>query len=393
MNIRNLIRHTVVLAAAYSCSAAMAAGVTDTEILIGTHLDLSGPTAAAMGPLRYATQMRFDQANEAGGVHGRKIRLLVEDNAGQPQAAVRAAQKLVRRDGVFAIVNSFGTAANAAVNKMTTDAGVLVFTPWADASTMRTSSGNSPLLFTGIPDYDTTTAVGVSWAIRQWNVKKIGIIYQDGPMGEKIRAGVRSGLTGDAQIVAEASYKPGDIDFSSQVARMRAAGIELLIVTGTVREPIGVSGEVKKLGWNDVKVMTAIPGQSVMVPRIGKDAVEGLYSVSSWVPFEENAPDIDPIARERMVQYRKRFNLSPDDIMVAYAYTDWFVKALEAAGRDLTTQKVVDVLKQMEFNDVGLWSSSRMGPDNHLRPEPVRIVQVQSGRWEPVSPLLTAVTS
>lgn len=391
MNIRSLVRR-VLAVCAWTCSVAWAAGVTDTEILIGSHIDLSGPSAAATAPIRNAMQMRFDQQNEAGGVHGRKIRLIVEDNAGQPQAAVRAVQKLVRRDGVFAIVNSFGSAANAAVSKMTTDAGVLVFAPWADASTMRSSSGNSPLMFTTTQDYDTTTSFAVSWAIRQWGVKKVGVIYMEGPMGQKTRAGVKSGLAGEAQIVSEAGYKPGDIDFSSQVARMRAAGVELLVVTGTVREPIGVSAEVKKLGWNDVKIMTALPGQSLVVPRIGKDAVEGLYAVSGWVSFDAGAPDLDPLARARMDQYRKRFNLNPDDIMMAYAYADWFVKALEAAGRDLTTQKVAEALKKMDFNDIAFWGPSRMGPDNHLSPEPIRVTQVQKGRWVSVSPVLTAVT-
>lgn len=385
------IRRT--LAAVTLCSSsAMAAGVSDTEILIGTHIDLSGPAAAATAPLRNAMQMRFDQQNEAGGVHGRKIRLIVEDNAGQPQAAVRAVQKLVRRDGVFAIVNSFGSAANAAVSKTTTDAGVLVFAPWADAGVMRSSSGNSPLMFTTVQDYDTTTSFAVSWAIRQWNVKKLGVIYVEGPMGEKTRLGVKTGLTAGAQVVAEAGYKPGDIDFSSQVARMRAAGVELLVAAGIVREPIGISAEAKKLGWNDVKILTALPAQSLAVPRVGKDAVEGLYSVSGWVSFDPNAANLDPVARERMEQYRKRFNISPDDVLAAYAYADWFVKALEAAGRNLTTERVAAALKQMTFNDIAFWGPSRMGPDNHLHPEPVRVTQVQKGQWVPVSPVLSALT-
>jgi len=83
-------------------SAACAAGVTDSEIVIGTHLGLSGPVAAAMPPIRNGMQMRIDEANEAGGVNGRKLRLVVEDNAYQPGTAVRAVQKLTREDRVFA---------------------------------------------------------------------------------------------------------------------------------------------------------------------------------------------------------------------------------------------------------------------------------------------------
>ena len=89
-------------------------GVSDTEIVIGTHIDLSGPAAPGMPMLRYGMQQRIDEVNAAGGVHGRKLKLIVEDNGSQPQLAVRAVQKLVKSDGVFAILNSFGSGPNAA---------------------------------------------------------------------------------------------------------------------------------------------------------------------------------------------------------------------------------------------------------------------------------------
>ena len=67
-----------------------------------------------MPQLRYGMQMRFDEANDKGGINGRKFRFIVEDNASQPQVAVRATEKLVNSDGVFAILNSFGSGTNAA---------------------------------------------------------------------------------------------------------------------------------------------------------------------------------------------------------------------------------------------------------------------------------------
>src|SRR3954471_21216850 len=85
-------------------ASAQAASVKDNEIVVGTHLDLSGPVAAGMPQLRNGMQMRLDEANEKG-VNGRKFKFIVEDNASQPQVAVRATEKLVTGDGVFAILN------------------------------------------------------------------------------------------------------------------------------------------------------------------------------------------------------------------------------------------------------------------------------------------------
>src|SRR5215510_13122419 len=128
--------------------SSLAGGISDKEIVLGTHLDLSGPVAAAMPQLRNGMQMRFDEANDAGGINGRKVRLIVEDNGSQPQLAVRAVDKLIRSDDVFAIVNPFGSGTNAAVVKRAVDAGVIYFSPWGAAAVLHKISGNSPLLFT-----------------------------------------------------------------------------------------------------------------------------------------------------------------------------------------------------------------------------------------------------
>ena len=125
-------------------------GVSDNEIVIGTHIDLSGPAAPGMPMLRNGMQLRIDELNAAGGVHGRKIKLIVEDNGSQPQLAVRAVQKLIKSDSVFAIVNPFGSGPNAATVKLANDAGVMVFAPWGASGIIQKVSGNSPLLFTTV---------------------------------------------------------------------------------------------------------------------------------------------------------------------------------------------------------------------------------------------------
>ena len=90
-------------------------GVTDTEILLGSHTSLSGP-ASTWGVASINTaRLLFDEVNEAGGIHGRKIRLVVEDHQYQVPLAVRAANKLINRDGVFAMFLSIGTPHNNAV--------------------------------------------------------------------------------------------------------------------------------------------------------------------------------------------------------------------------------------------------------------------------------------
>src|SRR5690554_5766730 len=95
-------------------AAAQTRGVTKTEIIFGSHTDLSGPTATYGVSSSNGARMRFDEVNAAGGVHGRKIRLILEDAQYQVPKAVQACNKLINRDKVFAFIVSIGTPMNNA---------------------------------------------------------------------------------------------------------------------------------------------------------------------------------------------------------------------------------------------------------------------------------------
>ena len=380
-----LNRRTALIAAgSLLVGAAHAAGVSDSEIVIGTHLDLSGPTAPGMPMLRNAMQMRIDEVNAAGGVNGRKIRLIVEDNGSQPQQAVRAVQKLVKSDGVFAIVNPFGSGPNAATVKMATDAGTIVFAPWAASGIIQKVSGNSPLLFTTVQNYDTTTATALSWAVKNWKTPRVGVIYQEGPFGDLLRAGVAQALKeGGFTVAAEAAYKVGDIDFSSQVARMKAANVDLILAGTVVRETVGVSAEVKKLNWTNVRVLTALPGRSMIVAKLGKEAVEGLYGIGGWQLHDPASTDTN--AQRFMNNFKAKFNMEADENAAnAYSYTSWFIAGLQAAGRNLTTDSAVAALRATSHQDFTTYSRQSF-QNNHVSPEYASIDQVRGGKWVQVA--------
>lgn len=375
-------------AAALPLSAQATSGVSNNEIVIGTHMDLSGPVAAGMPQLRNGTQMRFDELNEAGGVHGRKIKFIVEDNASQPQQAVRAVDKLIRKDEVFAIVNPFGSGTNAAVVKRAVDEGVIYFAPWAASAVLQQISGKSPRLFTTIPDYHVTTHLSLTWMLdKNPDIKKVGWVYMEGPFGDLIGRGVKSAIEAKKMtLAAEASYKPGEIDFSSQVAKMRAAGVDLIVMATITRETVGMMAEVKKIGWNNVRVLTGNPGRTMIVAKLGKDAIEGLYGVGPWKMLDPN--NAGPVDKAWAESYKKRFNLEPDEnAYLAYAYADWLVSGLQTAGRNLTTDGAIKAL-QASSSKHPVFLAPAAFKNNHFDPEATTVDQFRNGRWETVSPVL-----
>lgn len=390
----NISRRTVLkfglaaLVPAVWSSRSHAVGVSSTEIVLGTHLDLSGPVAFAMPVIRNGMQMRIDEINEAGGIHGRKVRFVIEDNASQPPQAVRAVDKLIRKDEVFALLCPFGSGPNVATVKKAVDAGVIVFGPFGASALVRQAAGPTPLLFTTNLHYDSTTAAGLRWAIRQLSAKKVGFIYQDGAFGDLVGKGVKAELAARRlPLVAEASYKVGDLDLSSQVARMRASDVDLIVTAATPRETIAVCSEVKKLGLAGVNVLTSSPSRAGITAMLGKQAVEGLYGCGSWriTPDDQMSPALKAWGDS----YRKRFNTAADDAALAfYDWAGWFLQEVARAGRELTQDKLVKALQSSSFKGMSSYDTQHFAADNHIAPEWTRVEQVVNGQWMPRSEIL-----
>src|SRR5258707_5306991 len=126
-------------------------GVSPTEIVVGTAQDLSGPIVSLSKPAVNGMRMRIDEANAAGGINGRKLRLVVEDHGYDPKKAVLAAQKLVQQDKIFAALGSIGTATAIAAMPIYLDAKVGHLCPLSGAREMFETQG--PLKFAFPPPY------------------------------------------------------------------------------------------------------------------------------------------------------------------------------------------------------------------------------------------------
>ena len=128
-------------------------GVTDTEIIIGTMTDLSGVTAVQAVNNVNAVRMAFDEANVKGGVHGRRIKYVVEDMQYQVPKAVQAMNKLVNRDNIFFAIVNGGTPMNDAVMPMMFEKNVPNVFPLTAARSMyepfkSSNLGSSPRITT-----------------------------------------------------------------------------------------------------------------------------------------------------------------------------------------------------------------------------------------------------
>jgi branched-chain amino acid transport system substrate-binding protein len=253
-----------------------ATGVSKTEITLGTLQDLSGPLAGYGKQIRNGMLMRVEEANEMGGVYGRKIRLLVEDDGYDPKKAVLGAQKLVNSDGIFAMVGHLGTAQNMASMPVQFEKNVINFFPITAAREMYEPFHR--LKYANAATYFDQMRIAAPRLMKDRNLKRACVIYQDDDFGLEVLRGAEAGLKViGMEFTEKTSYKRGATDFSSQVARMKAAGCELVVLGTIIRETVGTMAEARKTGFSPVFVGSSAV-YTDLIPKLGGKAMDGLYA-------------------------------------------------------------------------------------------------------------------
>ena len=383
MNVKNTLSASLLAMAASLAQAQATQGVTKNEIVIGSIQDLSGPIAGFGKQVRNGMLLRLEEVNEQGGINGRKLKLLVEDSAYDPKKAVLAAQKLVNQDKIFAMVAHIGTATNNAAMPVQFEKKVINFYPVTAARDMYEPFHK--LKFAGGSSYYDQMRVSLPRLVKEKGAQKVCTIYQDDDFGLEVLRGAEAGLkTIGMELVEKTSYKRGATDFSSQVARMKAAGCDFVVLGTIIRETIGTIAEGRKTGFNP----TFLGSSAVytdLIHKLGGKAMDGLYGMHTVQhPYLDEASQQ---IRFWATKYKTKFNDDPTVFSVyGYAFLDNFIKAAQKAGPNLTTDSFVKAMETMKIpTDMFGAPEATFGPDKHWGSDLSRLSQIQDGRWKVVS--------
>src|SRR5512133_1264978 len=316
-------------------------GVTKTEILVGTIQDLSGPLAAYGKAARNGMLLRLDEINEQRGVNGRRPRLMTEDDGYDPKKALLAAQKLVNQDKIFIMAGHLGTAQNMAAMPVQCEKGVVNFFPITAARQMYEPLHK--LKYSFAATYYDQLRIALPKLVKEKNLKKICVIYQDDDFGAEVLKGGEAGLKSMGMEYAEkTSYKRGATDFSSQVARMKASGCELVVLGTIIRETIGTVGESRKTGFNPVFLGSSAVYRD-LIHKLGGKAMDGIYgTMTVQNPYLDEASQ--PI-RFWANKYKTKFNEDPAVFSVyGYLIINTFANVASKAGKNLSTDSFIKVM-------------------------------------------------
>ncbi len=363
-----------------SASAAEVRGVTDKEILIGTYTDLSGVTAMWGVNNSNAWRMAFDEANAAGGINGRKIRYIVEDNQYQVPRSVQAMNKLINRDGIFVAVANGGTPMNNATMPDELAKGVPNVFPLTSARSMYEPLNH--LKFGLAASYYDQIRAGVKYFVQRRGKQAVCTMAQDTDFGRDVTDGVHDELKAlNMKLAGETLHKPTDVDFTASVARLRDANCDLVVFGTIVRDTIQIISAIRKVGWN-VDMLGQFASYDEAVAEMPGGASNGFYSMSAVVfSTGEDAP---PAAQEFAKKYKAQFGKDPNmAAQLGYTGAGLVLQALKNAGPNLTVDSFVAGMESIkDYHDIFGSPPMTFGPNKHQGSNQAFLSVVRNGHWE-----------
>jgi branched-chain amino acid transport system substrate-binding protein len=359
-------------------------GVTDTEILLGTHLPLSGSPASAYAPIGDGMRSYFEYINDVeGGVYGRKIKLLIEDDHYNPPDTMEVVRKLVEQDEVFAIVGGLGEETHKAVWKYLEEEGV---------PDMFLSTGlrqwTRPVVrtrFGYLPEYQMEGQMLGMYIAENYDGKKLGLLLQNDDLGKEGEEGLRIGLEGsDVEISAIEKYEAMVFDVTAQTQRLKNADVDVIAAYAMPPQAASLVKTAREtLTWDVPILASSIVQSDIFIELAGAENAEGVISVVFGLQiYQTDEPGVQQHL-ENMEKYAP--GTAPSNFtLYGSGIAELMVECLKRAGPDLTRDSLIDGCESIRDHVVSLAPESlpiNMSSTDH-RPVEVEIYnRVENGKW------------
>ena len=362
-------------------------GVTDTSILVGCSNSFSGPLVYPGTQLvNNGLKGYFGYINAQGGINGRKILTQFYDDGYKPQNAVANSKRLVEQDKVFAILASQGTGPVMATVKYLTQNKVPLLFPFQGVPL----SGQKTI-FTSFTPYPNQSELVVTWLVKVKGFKRIGILYQDDKYGYTFRdPGQKMLQKFGLKWVAAESYKRGAKDLSAQVAKLRKANLDAVLLVATPPPGATFLKEAHKQGWKNTRIISSGPLTDEKYINLTGGVGEGVWGLSLWPdPVHSQDPAVVEY-REIMQKYGKDRDKTPNRYsLYGYFYAKLFVEGLKRAGKNVTRESFIAALEGIKDWESGMIPPVSFSGTNHLTQNSGFMVEVQQGVFRPISGWLT----
>ena len=365
------------LASVFVCALVACKGGTGdaggNEILVGEFGSLTGGTATFGQSTHNGVTMAFEEINAAGGVLGKKLKVLVEDDQSKPEEAATAVTKLISQDRVLAVIGEVASSRTLAAAPIAQASKVPLISP-ASTNPRVTQVGDYIFRVCFIDPFQ--GSVMAKFAANSLKLKKVAVLYD---VRNDYSVGLRNffsetfkGLGG--QIIGEQSYSEGDSDFRAQLTQLKSLGPEAIYVPGYYTEVGTIARQAKELGLT-VPLMGGDGWDSPKLTEIGGQAIEGSYLSNHY-----SVDDPSPAIQKFVSGYKTKYGAVPD-ALAALGYDAAYVLA-DAMKRAGSTDgaKVRDAIAATK-NFVGVTGTINIDKDRNAV-KPAVVLKVSGGKFE-----------
>lgn len=358
-------------------------GVSDSEILIGSSLALSGHagylgTQTLRGALAY-----INHVNDSGGVHGRTIRIIAKDDKYDPPRCLVNTQKLLVDHNVFCLFSYVGTPTTVKVLPLIEDARVPLVGMFTGANALREPFKR--YLINVRPSYYQETDAAVKHIVEDLGITRIAIFYQYDAYGFDGLTGTELALQKyDLTPVGRASYVRGTLDVADGLKKIMQTGPEAVFMIGTY-DPCAEFIKLAKLqDYRPLFYMVSFVGADELARRLGQENEQGVIMSQVVPPPEAVDPDAQYQAAAAYIRHLKTY--FPDDTpnfvgFEGYINAQVLVEGLKRAGRDIDREKFIDAIQSIRDFSIGFDNTLSFSPTNHQGLEQVFFTRLENGRF------------
>ena len=365
---------SLLLAGALCTGGAQAAdpGITDTEIVIGDVEPLTGPPALLGVAASIGHKIAIAEANNAGGINGRKIKYLLEDDGYVTARTIQCAKKIIEVDKAFAMLGMSGSGQSIAVMPVLEKAGIPTVIDVAPVKLLWEPPRKN--VFVVGQSYEEGIIHLVNFLADKNPGEKWGLITQDDDYGITVRDGFDSVVKAKKlNVVYSGDYKKGQQDFSSDMLQLKESGAEVFLAGGIIAENIAMMKELEKL---NVKPVVGIfwPGRVEPVLKLMGPAGDGIYAVDYVEPFAGEAgkaflEKAKPLVSEAEFKGINRYT------MTGYAAAKVLIAAIERCGKDMTWACTISELEKTKNVETGVMAPISFGPGVRFSNQKLQIMQ------------------
>ena len=360
-------------------------GLSADSIKIGTHTDLLGMLATWGVPTVNGMRQRFDELEEAGGVHGRTIDFTVEDSQYQVPLAVKATNKLINVENIFAMLGAMGTPHNNAAFDSMFEANVPSLFPLTAAVSMYEPL--HPMKFSFFVSYRDQIRGGMRYLIDEKGFEKVCVQSLATDYGAEVGIGFEQSVEENGlDVVYAGRHRASETDFTGTVTSIKNSGCELLVLGPLIKDSIQLYTAARDAGWEGTVVANMVP-YLPEVPAAADGKMEGLYAAAPFFVPDFSGPVEDEWVAEWHQHYVSNFNEEPaPQSVIGYVMADLLIMALEAAGPDVTVEKTLAAMEGItRYENPFGGPSISFGPEKHVASDSLNLYQVRDRKWVTVA--------